>query len=359
MADSRRKPLVPRELAGSCRRAELLPSPGLSRYCRSLVRFSAILNDIALIYARIDLYFEKIQPFLPLFHRPSFHAHVLNSSRYGEDRYQHLDWQASLILSGMFALAARFSPRNDIFGRDLKERCEPFAKRSTHLWDYARRTNAGDNPDLRYLQGSILVACHQLTSGPGFRAWLATGVCVRMAYDLSLHIMDRNAAGTSNERMRSPPDWAKDEEKRRAWWAVFEIDTFASTVACRPFVTDMNRMDVLLPVSDEAWFNLTPVMSAPLLSSGPLVAWKSLVDCENQSAHAWFIVSNYLMRSSHEILENREVTEHLLENLLSALQCFSLCLPRNFRVSGPNMIFDETNFADMNWIISTHFMIQK
>jgi hypothetical protein len=198
-----------------------------------------------------------------------------------------------------------------------------------------------------------------LTAGPGFRAWLATGVCVRMAYDLSLHVMDKNFHVSSHQRNQCLSDWAKAEEKRRAWWAVFEIDTYASTVSCRPFVTDMRRMGVLLPVSDEAWFTLKPVKSAPLLSSSPSLAWKSLVDCENQCGHAWFIVTNYLMRSSHEILENGEATEQVVENLASALQCCSLSLPREFRLNGSNMFFDETNFAEKNWILSAHIMIQK
>jgi len=199
-----------------------------------------------------------------------------------------------------------------------------------------------------------LVAYYQLTSGPGFRAWISVGVCVRIAYDLSLHTLDRRRAVDLDT---SVEQWAKDEEKRRAWWAVFEIDTFSSVLSCRPFVTDMHRMNVLLPVSDESWYTLRPVQSASLLSNGPSMAWKSLVGCENQSEHAWFLVSNFVMRRTHEARENEGTSEEALEALRTGIQCFALSLPSNYRLNEYNLQFDETNFAGNNWILCVHLMI--
>lgn len=261
----------------------------------------------------------------------------------------------------MFALSARFSQRSDLFEGEPKDRGEVFAKKARFLYDYARQAKDGDVPSLKYLQGSILLVYYQLSSGPSFRGLLGTGVCCRMAYALSLHKIDAELESTSAypDNVLYAEEWVNKEERRRAWWAVWELDTFASTLSCQPFVIDIYRIDVLLPVSDKDWFNCKPVPSALLASKEPLEVWRSLKDSPNQNEYAWYLVSNCLMRWTHETFEKRETSLQTLESLLSAINCFSLSLPSTCRLSPANMIFNDANFPGKNWIIATHLMVQR
>lgn len=72
----------------------------------------------------VELYFESIQPILPLLQRSEFYPGMLGSHLCSADRYQHLDWETALILNGMFALSARFSRRKDF--RTLGQRRDAY-----------------------------------------------------------------------------------------------------------------------------------------------------------------------------------------------------------------------------------------
>lgn len=155
----------------------------------------------------------------------------------------------------------------------------------------------------------------------------------------------------------SADEWAKDEEKRRAWWAVFKIDTFSSATMRNPFIIDVDRTYVHLPAPDENWYDHQPVVSTPLLPGGPHSAWKSLVNSPNKSEYAWFLVANYIMRSYQDAYEKWQPSSQISQDLY-AVQCFALSLPSSFHLCGLNLDFDESNFGAKNWIILTHIMIQ-
>ena len=110
-----------------------------------------------------------------------------------------------------------------------------------------------------------------------------------MAYEMDLCNVD--ADGGQNLDVG---EWVEREEIRRAWWLVWEFDTFAGRILRRPYTIDRKRMSVLLPASDDAWFGETPVNSAKL-EVHPSAVWKSLQGCGNQDYRAWFIAANFLM----------------------------------------------------------------
>ena len=79
---------------------------------------SCVVPDKSLIETSVDVWFKKIQSFLPLFHRPTFYSEVVKLDKTDPMRYQRLSWDSALILNGMFALAARFSRRDDFWTVD-------------------------------------------------------------------------------------------------------------------------------------------------------------------------------------------------------------------------------------------------
>ena len=146
-------------------------------------------------------------------------------------------------------------------------------------------------PPFWLLQASILVTFYQLTLSVRSRSWKKLGDCIRSSYDLNLHIVDADYEPTSSADGK-PIDvqrWAALEERRRAWWAVWEMDVFASAIRRLPTAIDGSLNLTLLPVSDSCWFNDTYQESCFLVEDCSL-RWKHLARSGNQSAKSWFIV---------------------------------------------------------------------
>lgn len=249
----------------------------------------------------------------------------------------------------MFALSARFSEWTPCGDADRRARGTHFARKAQTL--LREHVTDDDEPSLRLLQCRILLTFYELTSGPSFRAWQSAGICCRMAYALSLHRVD------SVEPVQGH-DWIGDEERRRAWWAVYQIDNVSSIIACRPFNLDTSVMEVLLPISDQDWFSERFIKSASISPRGPSEIWRSLQNCENQAPYAWFLVINELLRSAQRLWDRRARALDELKVIQSALQCFALALPPCFSLTASNMVFNDENFVAKNWTVGTLILLQ-
>lgn len=253
----------------------------------------------------------------------------------------------------MLALAARFSGNTMFKDTHPVNRGEQFALKAKEIC----RNHPPRNSSLEFLQGCILLAWYHYLSGPDSQGWLLVGMCTRLAHDLGLEKVDK--LGTTITEIESPIHWRKLEERRRAWWSVWELDTFASAVSCRPHSIDRARMVVRLPVSDENWFSDTP-QDSPVVDPDPLHAWHALRDSPNQDERAWFLVSNYLLLIAHELLSQNEPGPQAIKDIERAVCCFNSALPPHCRVDGglEQAIFNSTHFVKWNWVICTNIMIQ-
>ncbi|KAL6351745.1 hypothetical protein LRP88_14950 [Fusarium phalaenopsidis] len=296
---------------------------------------------IELIY----LYFDKIQPWLPLLHRPNFFARYLgsNSSFLSPATYSDED---ALLIYGILALAARHSSNVHFRGIPAPDRGKQFADEATLL--YRRLRAAEEPPTLKCLQGCVLLAVYLCTSGPGHSTWILTGICVRMAYDLDLCNMD--------EAPQDPAEWTAMEERRRLFWVIWELDSFGSTLTGRPSAINHHRMAVLLPVNNAAWFAQEPVGSA-LLSPRPREAWKSLLESPNQDERAWFLLANYLMYMAYEMASSGRTCQSERDELVDALTCFHLAVSQRFSLETHADLFDRENCTKHNWIMGMHLML--
>lgn len=182
---------------------------------------------------------------------------------------------------------------------------------------------------------------------------LMVTTCVRVAYDLGLHKLDENEPDLEN-----PEYWASKEEQRRAWWCVWELDTFDSISSRRPFTINWNRVSVCLPVSDEAWFAKMPIKSA-MLSSDILHCWKALKDSPNQDERAWFLISNYILAQALELCQQRYVSSKSINDIETVVSCFSLLFHEKFRKTVNNLIFDDNTYGKSTWTILTQLMVQS
>lgn len=105
--------------------------------------------------------------------------------------------------------------------------------------DLAMSAIGDSKPPLCVLQALILATHWLLIQGVHGRAWRYLGLCIRLAYELRLHSLD---AGRASDYFQSlGAQWCEDEEKRRAWWAIRELDIFASAHRRLPWLPLMPR----------------------------------------------------------------------------------------------------------------------
>lgn len=213
-------------------------------------------------------------------------------------------------------------------------------------------------PPLCVIQALIIATHCQLTRGVHGKAWRSLGLCVRLAYEINLHLLDSQ----TTVKVEDPLQWQADEEKRRAFWAIWEMDVFASTIRRTPTAIDWTQMEILLPVDNADWFQCHPAPSC-FMEVDENQRWKVLQDSNNQSPKAWFLVINSLMKAAQIISNPRgvsrtdsgglrqpthrtpthEVTKEArqkLEIVANAVRCFSLALPSHLQYRDQHLSFD-------------------
>lgn len=163
-------------------------------------------------------------------------------------------------------------------------------------------TDLKSPPPLLLLQSMVLLSFYELTESADGRGWRSLGLLVHIAYELWLHLVDSNAIDAPDIH---PDTWSAKEECRRTWWAIWELDVFSSTVRCVSTAIDWNQNWTMLPVDDESWLEKKPRASCYLVAD-PMQRFKSLQNCKNQSAKAWFIVVNSLMRTAYCVSNSQE-----------------------------------------------------
>lgn len=219
--------------------------------------------------------------------------------------------------------------------------------------------DAAVQANLSLLQGLILLGWYHQVCGTSGRCGNLIGISCRLAYDLNLHNIDQQLLESgSTVQWDSIESWSKAEELRRAWWLVWELDMFSSTVLHRPHTIDKTQINVLLPVSDEAWFADTPVASVPILTN-PLEVWKTLKDSVNQHDRAWFLIASFIRANTHDLVHRRHTTTQTVSDFQASITCFTLLVPKRFHISMSYAKFDDSNYPGCNWIVSYHLMLQS
>jgi hypothetical protein len=298
----------------------------------------------------IDLYFEKVQGICPIFTREKFEQEYLPSGRSRGERFSKLSPVAQFVLNGMFALSARYSSSYNFEGLAPHCRDRQFAKKATELWESIQKDCSHSVRTLQCLQGLILLAFNCLQSGPSEIAWNLTGTCVRLAYDLDLHTMDADKIDSKpiDWPERNQQRWELLEEKRRAWWTIWEMDTFSSTVSSRPYGIDSRVVRVLLPVSDQEWIKNSQARSVSLGSNTEL-PWQRIVGSSNQSERAWFLVCLAVLRRTVDtILSGASIQE--LQKVEGIIGCAFLALPFSFYDLPLSKATWQSNVVTYNWM---------
>lgn len=296
-----------------------------------------------------------------LFHQPSFHDKLTNITS---------STQLCALLAAMIGYAAYFG-RADSHSFPIMDPAivpanypEPgvFLQKALQLVDEAIAECDDEPPPICVVQALIIATHCQLTRGVHGKAWRSLGLCIRLAYELDLHLIDAHN-DIDSIRHQSPLEWRDEEEKRRAWWAIWEMDVFASAIKRTPPAVSWTLMETYLPIDDHFWFQNQPMPSS-FLERDPVQRWKSLQSSNNESPKAWYIIINSLMKDAQNLSRphrarfdpntsqrggrrgdsGKDDTNTLqeLEMLRNAVQCFTLALPSHLRFRAQYLSFDQS-----------------
>jgi hypothetical protein len=292
------------------------------------------------------------------------------------------------LLSAMFSFSVLFDiEQQESYGsasfpntQKTRAMSDWFLDRALDFVDEALRDCADEAPSLCLLQVLILTTFQQLTRGVRGKAWRALGSCVRIAYELYLHLIDTdkiNQPTTYTEAETS--QWCHDEERRRAWWAIWEMDTFASTTRRCPTAIDWSQNEVYLPAEDDIWFR-GQVQQSCFLEREPINRWRALQDSGNQSSKAWFIVVNSIMKEAQHLSTpkgvplpshqpnkalastpwgnpNSSVPKDVSKTLMvleNSLRCFTMALPISLKYRDEYLTFTSSNAAEALTVRQLH-----
>lgn len=306
----------------------------------------------------IELFHSKVSAFIPLL-RPGAVRECGTHYSCGGTRYEHLEAEDAIILYGMLALSARFSSNAMFKDVDPSKRGELFAAEALAIYEVYIGSGRAEDPSFKFLQGCILLAFYYQTSKPTFRSRMMVTVCCRLAYDLELNRIDELAIEQGSllpSREMNSQEWTEKEDRRRAWWLIWELDIFASTIHERPSTIDVRSMQVYLPAPDNLWLSETFTPSIPL-HVDPLEACLILNHQGITDERVWFLLCTYLMKFMHDLILRRDVSDQEMAGFESAVDFFTLSLPAQFQLCFGHLEFNEENFARANWVVSTHLML--
>ncbi|KAH8882412.1 hypothetical protein GQ53DRAFT_733920 [Thozetella sp. PMI_491] len=283
--------------------------------------------------------------------------------------------EGEALVAAIFSFSARFHSCFHAPGRpDVCPAPEHFATIATTQLEKALDRYADSIPPFWLLQTYVLVAFYELTRSVRSKSWRVLGNCIRLAYEMNLHMIDveRQPGSEADGHHADADRWSAMEERRRAWWAIWEMDVFASTIRRLPLAIDWSQNFTLLPVSDDSWFNNIPQPSC-YLALDPTLRWKHLSSSGNNSARAWFIIINSLMCNAQLIAypmgstidwsgESNDDDLHIIEN---SLFCASNSLPPDLAYHGETLDFrTKASSADISYrqyhsdIYAIHLMTQ-
>ncbi|KEF57228.1 uncharacterized protein A1O9_07418 [Exophiala aquamarina CBS 119918] len=279
-----------------CSSPELVPKSSVSSgSLLNLVEAQTLLTEtchmfhmsIQVFQHLTDSYFDNMTAF-SLFHRPSFGQKI-------QDIKNPLHLQA--LFAAMFSYSAKFEPSSS---SELR-RAPIFHQFALDQIERSIKQLPDQPPPLCLLQAMTIVTFCELTKGVRARAWRLVGSCVRLAYELHMHLIDYEARDEDVKIGRDLARWTKDEERRRCWWAIWEMDTFASTIRRCPTAIDWNMIDTYLPVQDTFWFN-NHYHPSCFLEVESTDQWKMLTKYGNENPNSWIIVINVIMRTAQVLL---------------------------------------------------------
>ena len=239
----------------------------------------------------IKVFFGNMTGF-SLFHRPTFEQKLAEIAPLA-----HL----TAFLSAIFSYALRFRESSNLELGSTPD-AQIMLEKSFRLQYECVEGCEDEDPPLHLLQSFFLVTFQKLIQGVRGKTWRMLGDCIRMGYELHLHLVDGHLRNSQSDvDLESDSEsWVLAEERRRMWWALWELDVFTSTIRKLPNAIDERLNFTLLPVSDDHWFQGKETRSCFLVSDA-MQRWRNVVQSGNQSPQTWFVLINSYMYDAFQM----------------------------------------------------------
>ncbi|KAJ5610554.1 hypothetical protein N7510_007273, partial [Penicillium lagena] len=205
---------------------------------------SSTLPPPQVLEAVVDLFFDLVQPWVPIFHEKRFRRRLENP----DDRPA-----LEVVLHAMVvALLKHVYPRELI--ADLGD-VESICERSRKIVVLT----AMDDLYVENLQALIIICFEDIGSGRLSRAWPIVGSLTRTVEYLQLSVesenYDKDPVLQPRPSLPQAKDWVEEEERRRVFWTIFNLDRFCSVTTGWNTSLTSNDVHRRLPADGGLWHN--------------------------------------------------------------------------------------------------------
>ncbi|KAF2873127.1 fungal-specific transcription factor domain-containing protein [Massariosphaeria phaeospora] len=291
----------------------------------------------------LGCYMDTVHHSFPILPRKLFENQVkkcYNARQAGNEPPLSPKWLA--ILNLVFAIGAKYSQL-------VAEQWQ--AEQTDHLIYHAKAKATGvaesslfDHPDVPQIQVLGLLAFYYLSIGQISRGWAASGMALRCAYAVGLHVRNEDP-------LASP---LKRETLVHVWWSIYSLERLLGAMNGRPSIIVDSCCSVPLPLSfaDEQFLNeaeivwarqLTPPLISPSASSSTGgIPTPTFTGEAEASSGAYFkavvqlgtITQNILslLYSTRTIVHSAGELGDNIRQLENRLDCWAASLPPEFVV---------------------------
>ncbi|KAJ5448256.1 Transcription factor [Penicillium cf. griseofulvum] len=174
---------------------------------------------------------------------PSFHVVDREMFERGKTAWygkEETPFYSEALCYAMCSLGAAFETRyHPSFVTFPKSLGEFFGDRAKELLEVEL-----DSPCVATVQALVILSSHEIGVGSDTRGWLYSGMALRLAFDLALHI------DLSPYVARGSVTAADAELRRTVFWAAYMVDHLVGFYLGRPFYTNMEDVTVNKPNND-------------------------------------------------------------------------------------------------------------
>ncbi|KZT67994.1 hypothetical protein DAEQUDRAFT_728533 [Daedalea quercina L-15889] len=329
----RKETNIPALLEGARRKAFRSLHPWLAAQLQELPRphKQSDFPEESLMNLLIELYFQEVQPFTPLLHRPTFERNIREGLH-----LEDVGFGSTVLL--VCAIGARFTDDPRVCLQDYPE------NRLSSGWEWFKqvqmiRQSMLAPPRLYDLQVYCLTAIFLQGSSAPQASWTLIGVGIRMAQDVGAH----------RKKVYNVKPTVEEELWKRAFWVLVSMDRSISSVLGRPCAIQDEDFDLDLPIEcdDEYWENDDPELAFKQPPGKPsLVTFFNCFLRLNQIL-AFALRTIYSINKSKALLGfvGQQWEQHIVAELDSALNKWIDSVPDHLRWD-PNR--EDVNFLNQS-----------
>ncbi|KAJ6578197.1 fungal-specific transcription factor domain-containing protein [Mycena capillaripes] len=292
--------------------------------------------DDDLLTSLISLYFENVNTFLPLLHRPTFDTAVSQNFH-----RTHSGFAKTVLL--VCAVGARYSidPRVSIPDTPAAETAGWKWFDQVKLSGHLVRTH----PTLYDLQSYCLAAEFlDCTSSPR-TCWTLIGFGMRLSQDMGAHRYKQRPKNITFEQ----------ELEKRASWVLFLFDAQISTALGRCIALQSHDFDIEMPLicDDEYWGSrdsFTPMFTQPAGKPSLIAYFNCMLQLNRILSFSCKILYSTNRSKTLIGLGDDKWEEQVVVELDSALNTWFETIPEHLRWEPDNLIQDD-NFFDQSAVL--------